>query len=558
MLPSARARLAPLGFLLSISVTVPLAAGCSDDRGDGSGGEGGFGTGPGGGLGTGGFTTEPPAPACEPAPGGGSEDVAAPELALELSDSWEEAWLGSPAVVDLDGDGSREVVAARGNAIDVWSADGALRWRFDAGDARIWSSPVVANLTGDARLEVAVAAGDSIYVVDADGQSVPGFPASWVDELRSLAAGDVDGDGQLDLVVAPADSGDAGDVMMAFRADGSAVAGFPPNATGTSGCDDKCYVAGCYDQNVALADLDGDGKADVVVPHDNAYASFHKGTGAAFDAAEGFAANKTPGVRYLHDLALAQQGYADDEETALQAHFTNTPPAIADVDGDGEPDILLLASVQNAAQSDREQGVALWALRPDASRVAGWETPFHAPDYLAGLWDFEGTNVVGATNQVSVGDIDPARPGPEMVFAGFDGRIHAVAADKSELFAASYTSDASVLTGGVVIGDLSGDGRPEIAFTSYSPDDGKGNLFILDAGGNELHRVQLPGRGAMPVPALGDVDGDGTVDIVVSLKDAEDDNPGVLVYRVPGSAENCLLWPTGRGNLQRNGFVPPG
>jgi hypothetical protein len=145
-----------------------------------------------------------------------------------------------------------------------------------------------------------------------------------------------------------------------------------------------------------------------------------------------------------------------------------------------------------------------------------------------------------------------------MVFAGFDGRIHAVAADKSALFAASYTSDASVLTGGVVIGDLSGDGRPEIAFTSYSPDDGKGNLFILDAGGNELHRVALPGRGAMPVPALGDVDGDGTVDIVVSLKDAEDGNPGVLVYRVPGSAENCLLWATGRGNLLRNGFVPPG
>jgi hypothetical protein len=24
---------------------------------------------------------------------------------------------------------------------------------------------------------------------------------------------------------------------------------------------------------------------------------------------------------------------------------------------------------------------------------------------------------------------------------------------------------------------------------------------------------------------------------------------------VPGSADNCLLWPTGRGNLLRNGWV---
>lgn len=60
----------------------------------------------------------------------------------------------------------------------------------------------------------------------------------------------------------------------------------------------------------------------------------------------------------------------------------------------------------------------------------------------------------------------------------------------------------------------------------------------------------------MPVPSLGDVDGDGGVDIVVSLKDAEDKVESVQVYRVPGSAMNCLPWPTGRGNLLRNGLVP--
>jgi hypothetical protein len=57
----------------------------------------------------------------------------------------------------------------------------------------------------------------------------------------------------------------------------------------------------------------------------------------------------------------------------------------------------------------------------------------------------------------------------------------------------------------------------------------------------------------MPVPTLADVDGDGALDIVVSLKDAEDKVESVRVYAVPGSAANCLPWPTARGNLRRDG-----
>jgi hypothetical protein len=143
------------------------------------------------------------------------------------------------------------------------------------------------------------------------------------------------------------------------------------------------------------------------------------------------------------------------------------------------------------------------------------------------------------------------------LFAGFDGRIHAVAADKTSLWDVTYTTDPNVLTGGVVVGDLSGDGIPEVVFNTYSPDEGKGALFILDAGGKKLHEIALPRRGAMPVPTLADVNKDGTVEIVVSLKDAEDKVESVLVYTVPGSSAGCLLWPTGRGNLLRNGWVPP-
>jgi hypothetical protein len=532
----------PWWLAVSIALALIGGAGCgSSEQGQGGSEDGGT------------EGVEPPGPACSAAAGGGQVEVAEPELLLTLADRWEEGWLGSPAVADLDGDGAMEIIAPRGAAMIVWGSDGALRWKFEGASGRIWSSPVVADLQGDGQLEVAFAAHEQVFVLDSQGAPVSGFPVSWEVELRSLAAGDIDGDGEFELVAAPAHGGPS-DVMHAWNGDGSVVSGFPPNASGSSGCQDQCYLAGCFDQNLAVGDLDGDGKHDIVSAHDNAYASIHSGTGAAFDSAEGFPAPKTPGVRYLHDLAEAQQGWAPDEDTALQAHFTNTPPAIADLDGDDLPEVIMLASVQNAAQSDREQGVALWVVGHDASRMAGWEEPFHAPDYLSGLWDY-GDNIVAITNQVTVADIDPDRPGPEMLFAGFDGRIHAVAADRQAMWSVRYTDRADVGTGGILVADLSGDGAPEVIFASYSSGEGDASLFILDAGGNRLHTVALPRRGAMPVPTIADVDGNGELEIVVSLKDAADQVESVLVYTVPGSAANCLPWPTGRANLLRNAWV---
>lgn len=502
----------------------------------------------------------PPAPACAAAPGGGSATVAAPELVAELGDRWHEGWLGSPAVADLDGDGTMEILAARHGLLLGWHLDGAIVLRVEV-EGRIWASPIVADLVPDAPgLEVAFAARGRVHVVGADGSARSGFPVEWQDELRSLAAGDVDGDGRLDLVAVttrPLAGGGQRDIVIAWHADGRVVDGFPPNTTGAAGCDDACYVTGGYDQNVAVGDLDGDGAAEIFATQDNAYLSLHAGDGRAFDAASIFRGRtKFSGVRFLHDYAEAQQGWAPNEDTASQAHFTNSAPAIVDLDGDGTRELVVLGSVQNAAQTDRLRGVALWAIRADGTRPSAWTTPFHAPDYLAGLWDYEGTNVVAATNQVTVADIDPAREGSELIFAGFDGRIHAVSARAEGLWQTEYTDSERVLTGGVVVADLSGDGAPELVFTSYSPDPGLSALFVLAANGELLHRVALPGRGAMPVPTIADVDGDGQLEIVVALKDGEDRVRQVQVYTVPGSGTACLLWPTGRGNLLRNGWVP--
>jgi hypothetical protein len=409
-------------------------------------------------------------------------------------------------------------------------------------------------------LEVAAAARDRIHLWNAQGAAIAPFPVVWRDEMRSLAAGDIDGDGDLELVASTTSRLEANgqrDLLYAVHHTGAVVAGFPPNTSGAAGCTTTCFVTGGFDQNVALGNVDADPAFEIFAGHDNAYLSVHDGNGRAFDAAPIFDdRDKVSGVRSMHDYALAQQGFPDVPGVDNQAHFTNSASTFADVDGDGTRELVILGSVQNAAQTDRLRGVGLWVLRPDGTRPPNWLAPHHVPTYLAGLNDFAGTNIVGATNQVSVANLDASRAGPEFVFAGFDGRIHAVDAARSPMWQHVYTTDPRVLTGGVAIADLSGDGRVEIVFTSYSPDSGKGSLFVLDASGARLHTIALPDRGSMAVPTIADADADGTLDIVVALKDGVNNVRQVLVYEVAGASDNCLAWPTGRANLLRNGWIP--
>ena len=494
-------------------------------------------------------------PFCYSLPGGTSVS-AQPALLATLFDRFQEAWQGSPAVADLDADGVQEIVVPRHNKVLGWHLDGSIVFEVSQTEGRIWSSPVVADLDpANPGLEVAAAARSKLFVWGANEALRPGFPVTWRDEIRTLAAADIDGDDALELVVVTTNklvANGQNDILMAYEVNGQTVAGFPPNTTGAAGCDASCVVTGGFDQNLALGDVDGDGVADLFAPHDNAYLSVHRGDGEMFDCAPFFQnRTKIAGVRFLHDYDNAKQGFPDQGDEN-QAHFTNSGPAIADLDGDGTNELIVLGSVQDAAQTDRERGVGLWLIAPDGTRRPGWESPLHVSAYLSGLEDLGG-NIVAATNQVAIADLDPPSGTLEMLFAGFDGKIHAVEGDKQIRWSYTYTTDPDVLTGGVALADLSRDGIPEVVFATYSTEDDAGDLFVLGAGGALQRQVALPDRGAMPVPTIADVDLDGTLEIVVSLKDAVDQVRQVLVYTVAGSASNCLPWPTGRGNHLRNG-----
>ncbi|MDC4227554.1 MAG: hypothetical protein MPW15_25840 [Candidatus Manganitrophus sp.] len=70
-------------------------------------------------------------------------------------------------------------------------------------------------------------------------------------------------------------------VAFLFDSQGTVLPGWP-QLSASGGCvllpapDANCFEAGTYNQNVGLADLDGDGKTDAIIGYDNAYVGlFH-------------------------------------------------------------------------------------------------------------------------------------------------------------------------------------------------------------------------------------------------------------------------------------------
>ncbi len=75
------------------------------------------------------------------------------------------------------------------------------------------------------------------------------------------------------------------------------------------------------------------------------------------------------------------------------------------------------------------------------------------------------------------------------------------------------------------------------------------------ATGAVLRDIPLPnpghngnGNGAPAAPAVGDLDGDGQLEVLVQTFDH-----GLDVFTIPGSAANCVMWGTARGGPLRSG-----
>jgi len=205
---------------------------------------------------------------------------------------------------------------------------------------------------------------------------------------------------------------------------------------------------------IAAADLDGDGRAEIVAVLRPTLGS----RPIAFD----------------HDGTVLWRATQEDGTTPLAVSFDNGAPTIADLDGDGVPEVIFGAVVVDGATGVRE-----W------QRDTGGN---------------EGTNSGYGGGIAAVADLDGDRV-PEIITGRRAYRRDGVA---------YWTSTAP--DGYPAIAQFDADAQPEVVLVA------SGSIYLLDGltGAVQWGPIAQPGGGRGGPPTVADFDGDGRPEIGVA------------------------------------------
>lgn len=299
------------------------------------------------------------------------------------------------------------------------------------------------------------------------------------------AAADIDGDGNVDIVAPKSGGG-----LIAFRHDGSYL-WTTTQANGT-----VPWLVDVNSAAVAIADLDADGKAEIVVG------------GVVFDAAGKLLADNGP-YAGSHDTSYgAVSIVADVDGNGTQEIITGTSaydqkgahllwtnnqadgyPAIADLDGDGKPEIVVVSSGSVRVQDAKGKVLATLAFPVGVGGAGG-------PPTIA---DFDGDGK------------------PDFSTAGGKGYMvfkYTASPPAITVLWKSVTQDSSSNRTGSSVFDFQGDGSAEVVYGDecyFRIYDGKtGATLFQDASSSAtIHEY----------PVIADVDGDNNTEIVVVSND---------------------------------------
>ncbi|OIR00601.1 FG-GAP repeat protein [mine drainage metagenome] len=284
---------------------------------------------------------------------------------------------------------------------------------------------------------------------------------------------------------------------------------FTPNSGNITVTDLIARVDFATDTNpyaVAIGDIDGDGKPDLIV------ANFRTNSISVF---------RNTSV----SGSITQNSFAAKVDFAAGAN----PCAIAfgDIDGDGKPD-LVVANYNNATVS----------VFRNISRSGNITSTS-----LAAKVDFP----TGTTpSSVAIGDVD-ADGKPDLVVVNYNDNTVSVLRNTSDIGSGSINSNSfaskvdfttGLLPSSVAIGDIDGDGKPDLVVAN-----GRSYTFSVfhntGSSGNITSNSFAPkvdfATSLIPYSvAIGDIDGDGKLDIVV----ANESNNTVSVFRNTSSSGN--------------------
>lgn len=352
----------------------------------------------------------------------------------------------SPSAADVDGDGRPEVFVGSGTAmagadsagrLHAFEHDGRQRFSFAADDTvpcpgetdggrscgfsspPVHSTPALGDVDRDGAADVTFGSLGlrSIWSLTGTGTARRGFPHYSDDTVfSSPALADVDGDGRTDVLIGtdatpgpPVDH--QGGVLRALRGDGSQIWEFRTNEILRS--------------SPAVGDVDGDGKAEVVI----GTGDFYSARGAGSDATAVF----------VLDLSGRLERRIETRGN------TSAAPALADVDGDGRLDVVIGTGTRNGP--------------PDGGRVRAYDG--RSGGVL--LDSFAGAGREDIVGGVSTADVDG------------DGAQDVLAATGSGVYVRSGRTGA--LLSQLNVGQVSYQNTPTVTDV-----DGNGRLDVLLAG----------------------------------------------------------------------------
>jgi hypothetical protein len=397
--------------------------------------------------------------------------------------------LNAPAIGDLDGDGTLEIVLCtiEGDIHAFHGPDGSpvagfpvalpevpsgdpLRMGPVNPDSSIERGSIavvtLVDLDGDDALELVLPAFDgNVYAFRADGTAQPGFPVEviapqlWMDEaaaqpgriVTAATVGDVDGDGIPDIAVGSNELGDDANsaAVHVIHGDGNLHAGGPFHDNWpitVSSVPLYPFIGEGVTSPMAMADVDGDGKADIT-------GSGQAGSIYLWDGIQPMRESGFDGVPILL-LDSSSRGplsdVTDSRDRPLLATFAAA--SFGDVDQDGRPDLVTggagLGLGLNFAGGHMNQ--------PFAHQVGAWETqtgkqlpgfPRQIEDYLFFV-------------NPTVANVD-ADPYPEVVVGsgGYTVRAWDACGEEAEGFP-KFTG--GWITSSVAVGDVDGDDLLEV------------------------------------------------------------------------------------------------
>ncbi len=496
-----------------------------------------------------------------PLPAAHAGAIPAPQLKWQRGgchSTWcETGWYSSPAIADIDGDSAPEVIGATYSLFVLNGEDGSVQWSTDPTGGRVWPGVVVADINDDGALEIVTAHGEGyLHVYNAAG-GLQWSRQPTMRELRGLSAYDLDGDGTLNLVVTAATNSATN--TWVYEHTGALRRAWPQVM------DDSGYAWGVFNDNAAVGDIDGDGDPEIVVPSDVHYINAYESHGQQIPAHAMYGGEGWGKVGVHVDHAVDLRGYANCG-VEHRPNFAHGPAAIVDVDGDGRNEVIVTGNVYNCGTTPYSSLYEMpFIFNGDRSRWAAsgysWVAIPAPPAGAAPLSEDYDVIELAMPNPV-VADLDGDGE-REILFASYDGRLHAYWLDKTQRhnwpYAVHATSPGIRFASEPVVADLDGDGYAEVIFSSW-PEKGSGyvgKLHILDYQGNALHEVELPApfggaswNGALAAPTLGNIDADPDLEIVLNTTQS-----GLVAYDLPGVTAARLLWPTGRANSQRTGSL---